>query len=157
MLEFTGSKKNDGEIEIKVKVRAILILDNKVILIKRTKPLEEDYFVFPGGSMEKTDESLEMAVERECLEELGVEVASKRLLFETKRDDYVEYFFLVDFNSGIIGTGNGPEFQAGMRYVGSHTPILVPLQNLKDLKIFPTEAKDYLINEFQHEYQYLGC
>lgn len=53
-------------------VRAILLdEDDRLVLIKRTKSGQAPYWTTPGGGVESTDVSLEAALRRELLEELG--------------------------------------------------------------------------------------
>jgi len=63
------------------RVRAIIIVDGKILLINRLKK-DESYWVVPGGQVE-SGESREEAVKRECLEELGLQVSIKNLFIES--------------------------------------------------------------------------
>ena len=45
------------------------------MLIKRTKPNQRPYWTTPGGGIEESDESVEAALQREPIEELGAEVS----------------------------------------------------------------------------------
>ncbi|MEN3611350.1 NUDIX domain-containing protein [Plantactinospora sp. ZYX-F-223] len=55
-------------------VRAILLdEDDRLVLIKRIKPGQAPYWTTPGGGLEPTDGSLEVALRRELHEELGAE------------------------------------------------------------------------------------
>ncbi len=55
------------------RVRAIIIVVGSILLIHRIKGGRE-YWVFPGGGVEEYDQSPIHALQRECLEEIGVEV-----------------------------------------------------------------------------------
>ena len=57
---------------MKIRVRSVIIKDNKVLLIKRTKK-DSVYWVIPGGGVEKNETNKE-ALMRECREELGVKI-----------------------------------------------------------------------------------
>ena len=94
--------------------RAIIFNADKILLIKRIKH-NEVYWVFPGGKVED-QESLETAVERECLEELGLRVKAQKLftkLLSTKPQtvNQEEFFFICEVISGELGSGTGPEYQ----------------------------------------------
>jgi 8-oxo-dGTP diphosphatase len=52
--------------------RAIIIKDNKILLMHR-KNMGKEYWVFPGGHIEK-DETPEQAMEREMWEELSLKI-----------------------------------------------------------------------------------
>lgn len=97
--------------KFKVTKRAcgIILKGNKILLFRRIKDGEE-YFVFPGGSVEE-GESVEQAAKRELKEELNIDAVIGKLLFE----GYVEkngndrgrtsYFFLVTEFSGELKIG----------------------------------------------------
>jgi 8-oxo-dGTP diphosphatase len=58
-----------------VTIDAVIIKDNKVLLIKRGAEPFRDYWALPGGHID-WDETLKDAVRREVKEELGVEVTN---------------------------------------------------------------------------------
>lgn len=81
-----------------VGVRAILIKNNKILLVKHTY---SDQWFLPGGGLKK-GEKLENAIKRELNEELGVEVNEINLhgayqnFYEGKRD-YIIVFKTENF------------------------------------------------------------
>ena len=58
--------------ETRERASAVIIKDNKILLMKRVKPNLE-YFVFPGGGVEK-NESLDDTLKREVKEELSLDI-----------------------------------------------------------------------------------
>ncbi|HAU66503.1 TPA: DNA hydrolase [Candidatus Uhrbacteria bacterium] len=66
-------------------IDGVLVCDDRVLLIERTKPPFEDKYVFPGGHVEE-GESLIEAVVRELQEEVGVEVSISDLNYLMKLD-----------------------------------------------------------------------
>lgn len=69
-----GSPLEDYERKrtVQIRVRALIhINQNAFIAIKRTRPGQSPYWVLPGGQVEDTDTSLEEALSREVIEELG--------------------------------------------------------------------------------------
>jgi ADP-ribose pyrophosphatase YjhB (NUDIX family) len=133
------------------RVRGILIEAGKLILIKRVKSTET-YYVFPGGGVEE-GESLEQALLREMKEELGVEVKMGELLttqsFERKDSPQTEYFYLCTMVGGVLGTGDGPEFQPGSHYEGTHEVVKISLDSIKDLRLLPLEVRDLLVKRLR--------
>lgn len=72
----------------KIRCGAIIIKDNKILLIKRVKP-DRTYWVFPGGGIEQ-GETVEEGLEREVYEETGLVITS-----------YEKCFSFCDFKMGI--------------------------------------------------------
>jgi len=126
------------------RVRAIIIKDNKVLTIKRTKP-EGTFWVFPGGGVEE-GETNEKALIRECEEELGVDIAGGDLFWEmdstTKRTiGHREYFYLCEIKGGKLGSGDGPEFQKDSPYIGKYDIEWINVNDLKNIDLRPAEIK----------------
>jgi 8-oxo-dGTP pyrophosphatase MutT (NUDIX family) len=64
----------DARPVVKRTARAILLDDDEMILIKRTKPGREPYWITPGGGVEPGDATVVDALHRELDEELGAKV-----------------------------------------------------------------------------------
>lgn len=131
------------------RVRAIIIKDDKILLIKRKKA-GEVYWVLPGGGVEN-GEINELALARECQEELGVEVKVKELaheMFSEKPETYdqKEYFFNCEILGGILGSGLGPEWQKGSGYKGSYEIEWFDIKNLAEIDLRPKEIKKVILN-----------
>lgn len=137
---------------MQTRVRAIIIHNGNIILIKRVKK-DEVYFVFPGGGVESGEEKIQAMV-REVKEELGLDVEVKELI--TSRclgepsTDQIEYFYLCDITGGVLGTGVGPEFQENSEseYDGAHNIIEVPLSEIGQLNLLPLAIKDLVAKRF---------
>jgi 8-oxo-dGTP pyrophosphatase MutT (NUDIX family) len=61
--------------------RAILLDGEELVLIKRTKPGREPYWVTVGGGVEADDDTIEAALHREVFEELGGTVDRAELVY----------------------------------------------------------------------------
>lgn len=134
------------------RVRAIIIQDNKIILIKRVKP-NETYWVFPGGGIEK-GETKEQALIREIKEELGLDINPKELLLERKSDKpcmegIAEYFFMADIVGGNLGDGEGPEYQPNSNYQGGYELEWIDAADLPKINLKPEEVKKLVIKLFE--------
>lgn len=64
---------------IRTAARAVIICDGKLLAIKMRDP-RGVYYILPGGG-QRHGETLEEALHRECLEEVGVPVKITRLLY----------------------------------------------------------------------------
>ena len=133
------------------RARAIIIAEEKILLINRIKK-HESYWAMPGGGVEKGENS-EQAVKRECVEELGVTVCVKKLFIKrisdySKTMGHCEFFYLCDIVDGKIGTGQGPEFQPNTGYEGEHKISWVELEKLSNINLRPQEVKDKIIKEY---------
>lgn len=135
---------------MKTRVRAIIIQDGSILLIHRLKEGQE-YWVFPGGGMEESDATPENALERECLEEIGVTVEVGKLFADDTNDllpeKSREMFFSCRILSGEIGTGTGPEFQPGGNYKGSYGFEWIPLAGLAQYNVKPETIKLKVVQE----------
>ena len=135
---------------MKTRVRAIIIEGSKILLIHRNKNGEE-YWVFPGGGVDK-GETPEIAMLREALEELGVSVdvgqqfAIHELNLEGKEPQQ-EIFFFCSITGGKLGTGNGPEFQEGTSYIGEYALEWVPFAEISRRRVMPEAMKTKLLKE----------
>jgi len=84
----------------------VIIKDDKILLIHRIRD-DREYWVVPGGSVEE-GESVEEALDREIMEELGIRVIEKELLFKIESIGRLEYCFLIKEYMGEPKMG-GPE------------------------------------------------
>jgi len=60
-------------------VRAIIIKENKVVLVRQEKANGRDVYIFPGGGIEE-NKDIFSAVQREIKEETSLEIKIKKLL-----------------------------------------------------------------------------
>lgn len=125
------------------RVRGILMDSEGIILIKRVIA-DGIYYVFPGGGVE-VGEDLKQALKREIKEELGVEVEVEKLFFTQPHEKnalQTEYFYECTMVGGVLGTGQGPEFQPDHAYEGSHEIVKISLDSLKRLRVLPYSVRD---------------
>lgn len=121
------------------RVRAIIIENGCILLIHRRKKGEE-YWVFPGGGIEESDHNPKEALQRECEEELGVKVDVGEVVKETAD----EAFFSCSIVGGMLGTGNGPEFQEGTLREGTFALEWLLLESLGGFRVLPESVKKEL-------------
>lgn len=126
----------------------MIIHQNHVLVIKRTKPGQEAYWVFPGGGVDN-NETPEQAVQRECHEELGVDIRVKELF--TKQSSghpdtlgQTELFFLCEITGGILGNAFGPEYQYGTHYVGTYELVWIDVVDIRNYELRPNAVRDMI-------------
>ena len=126
----------------------IIIKDNKILLIWRIKNGQE-YFVFPGGSVEE-GESIRNAVVREMKEEFSIDIIIDRLMFKisvpkNKHDSgRISYFYLIKTYKGVPKLG-GPEKER-MNDDNQYYPEWKNLELIKTLEnLYPEEAKNKVV------------
>lgn len=132
------------------RVRAIIIKNNKILLLKRKKN-NIVYWVLPGGQVEN-GEINELALSRECQEELGVQVKVKELIHEmlSKKPELYgqrEYFFNCEIIGGTLGSGVGPEWQPDSGYQGTYQIEWLDLNNLSEIDLKPEEIKKVILDK----------
>lgn len=138
---------------MKTRVRSVIIKDNKLLLIKRTKK-DLVYWVIPGGGVEENETNKE-ALTRECEEELGVKIEIKELLLEMfsgkpATEGQKEFFYLCDIIDGILGSGQGPEFQQNSSYVGDYNIEWININGLKEINLKPEEIKELIYQKYKN-------
>ena len=100
-----------------VAVGAVVIHDNQVLLVKRGKPPAEGEWAIPGGNVE-LGETLQQAAEREILEETGVTVQAKEIIytFESIHKDpeggVIFHYVILDFAADYISGNPAPHDDA---------------------------------------------
>lgn len=136
---------------MKKRVRAVIIKNDKVLLIKRTKP-DIVYWATPGGAVEN-GETNKQALIRECQEELGVTVKVKNLILETasQKPETIgqkEYFYICEIIGGKVGSGHGPEFKKNTTYIGKYDIEWVKIKDLKKIDLRPVDISNLILNKF---------
>ncbi len=82
--------------------RAIVLRDDHLLVMKRTKPDDSKYMVTPGGHIE-LGEAPEETVLREVAEETTLVIANPRLVYIEHPNDTrwgIQYIYLCDYASG---------------------------------------------------------
>lgn len=140
------------------RVRAILLTENappRILLLKRTRPGIDPYWVAPGGGVEPADASLEAALVRELFEELGATVDILKLVllmdeplsFEEGRPAR-QSVFLCHLLALDLTKRRGPEFDDPAR--GGYSPEYWIWQSdaLRQINLVPETLKQFLIQHY---------
>ena len=126
---------------------SVIIKNNKVVLIKRVRAGQE-YYVFPGGGIER-GESPEQAAVRETFEELGVHISIKDSLGMANYNGE-QYFFIAEVIGGTFGTGGGEEFKDKFRDRGTYEPMWIELERLLSLDVRPLAIAEKVYSYYRH-------
>lgn len=128
--------------------RAILLDGGELVLIKRTRPGQDPYWVTVGGGVEPEDATVEDALRREVFEELGGTVGDVQqvyVLTELKEGGIsVHHFFLASLADMDLTARTGSEFKQAER--GGYEVVRVPFtaEGVGAVQLMPSELADYL-------------
>lgn len=147
--------------KIRNSIKAIIIKNGKILTIKCIDRLGI-FYLLPGGG-QKPGETMEDALKRECLEELGIEVVVKELKLireyigknhEFKEEDkdvhQIEFMFLCSLkNNRKPRLGKTPDsFQIDVEWL--------PLSEIGKYRLYPKSARKILKNLEKPMKIYLG-
>lgn len=140
-----------GDFTFNHRAAGILIQEAAILLEYYEK---EDYWVLPGGRV-KVGEDSKIGVEREWLEELGLEVNGTRLIalienfFVHHRTGSQRHFHEISMYYQLESSTKIP-FQIGQKFHGAENDKLnyswVPLTELVNLNFRPEILTNYLVN-----------
>jgi 8-oxo-dGTP diphosphatase len=136
--------------------KALIIRDSHLLTIAK-RDAKGMWYLLPGGG-QKHGETLEQALKRECLEEIGAVVKVHNLVFvrefigknhlEKCADvEWCKLVHAVDFifacsipDNYIVGNGKLPDD-------GQEKVEWLPITKLNEYRIYPSTLKDLLINQ----------
>jgi ADP-ribose pyrophosphatase YjhB (NUDIX family) len=122
---------------------AVIIKGGKILLMGRIKNGQQ-YFVFPGGGVEK-DEKISSALIREIKEEFNIDVKIEKPLFRIKNQGRQEFYFLVKKFIGIPEISG--EEKERMNKNNQYFPAWFDLKKaIKLPNLYPEQAKQKVEN-----------
>lgn len=133
---------------VKRNARAILLDGDELILIKRTKPGRDPYWVSVGGGVEESDATIEAALHREVFEELGGKLERAELvhLITDQLEDGigVQHIFAARLEAMDLSARTGTEFAKPER--GGYEVVRVPFtaQAVRELNLMPPELAGFI-------------
>lgn len=136
--------------EPRIRVAGILLKDNKILFVKHRKNNEE-YYLLPGGGVD-FGESFEIALKREFMEEVNLEVEVDKLCFISEGIDpkgekhIVSMFFLVNYVSGELKVPD-EERIIGVEYLND--------EDIEKNPVYPNIKTQLLLKNFNN-ITYLG-
>jgi 8-oxo-dGTP diphosphatase len=129
---------------IRPRVCGICIENDKVLMLKHEPGFGMPYFWLPPGGGIEMGETMENALQREFLEETGLEIKVGKLLFINQFVHLpfhaIEFFFLVEVIGGKLSIGYDPEFSATEQLIAD-----VRFMNFDEILTIP---QAYLHNTF---------
>ena len=137
---------------VKRTARAVLFDGDDLVLIKRTKPGIDPYWVTPGGGVEPGDATVTDALHREVDEELGAKITDVVPCFvDTVEhiDEHgatgvkVQHFFVCRLASMDTARRHGPEVEAPC---GTYEIVRVPFTRvgIASVHLVPLSLRHYL-------------
>ena len=140
--------------EIRNSAKALIVRDGKMAAI-RIRDAGEEWYIMPGGGMEP-EETLPEAVCREVLEELGLQVECRELLFVIE-GVHGERFHRVDlvFACEIIGEKKDVQLHSDTNQVGVDW---LEIAELNRLPLYPSKLRRQIMNYYEGKQHsvYLG-
>jgi len=123
---------NQPKTEGRKRAAAIIIKDNKLLVIKRHCENHDivDYYVLPGGGIEKHETPVQ-AIIREAKEEVSIDVKLDKLLFKFVNFGAMEHYYLVTSFTGNVAPANE---------ITTQEPT-----DTKDINLLPEKAKTLII------------
>jgi ADP-ribose pyrophosphatase YjhB (NUDIX family) len=131
----------------RIRVAAIIVRDERVLLINHVDPVDgESFWVPPGGGLETIDSSLFECARREVLEEAGLTVTVDRIAYimefvdEPRSTHHLEIFV----------SGCAPDGDVTLRHLPSGEPDFEMIKDarwisrseMKDIIVYPKELRD---------------
>lgn len=120
----------------KDRASGVILKDNEVLLIHRIREGKE-YWVLPGGGVEK-NETAEEALNREMSEELKIKLKAKTFLFKLEDIGRFEHYFLITDYEGSPKIG-GPELER-MNEQNQYILEWRDFNKLSDINFLPSKA-----------------
>lgn len=135
------------ERKIRNSAKALIIHDGKM-LVSKINDNGEIFYVMPGGGQE-VEELLPDAVKRECVEEMGILVEPKSLVFVVE-GLHEETFHRVDlvFLCDYIGEIENAEIHGDKNQIGFEW---LSIDNLQNETLYPSKLRSQIINLYNNK------
>lgn len=126
-------------------VRAIVVHDGKLLLMKRNK-YGQEFYALVGGGIDKGD-TPEEALIREVQEVTQLDVANPRLVMKQSGGAYGEQFiFTAEYVRGEPAlSADSEEAQAHAQGENLYEPVWLPVEQLAGVKLLPAELQPLLL------------
>jgi len=129
----------------RIRVRAIIILDGKLVSMYRERQ-GRIFYTFPGGGMEE-NETAEECLKREVFEEFGLVINPIKKVYIYENQYSIEHFYIAEWILGEFGSGYGEEFQENNKN-GVYIPKFIEISKIPDLPLMPPEVAQSFYDDF---------
>ncbi len=142
----TGSFRNT----VRVRVNGLLVRDRSLLMVQLLSPVAGRLIWMPPGGGVSFGESLTATLQREMLEETGLQVAPGPLwyLHEVIHDDVhaIEFYYLCRKRGGSLHAGSDPEYAESEQII--RDAAFLPFERLDADDIHPSYLRDGFAEDF---------
>ncbi|KKQ28204.1 MAG: hypothetical protein US42_C0001G0055 [Candidatus Magasanikbacteria bacterium GW2011_GWC2_37_14] len=149
ILQYFVIGAKDGKPWCADRAAGIIIKDNKILVIKRNK-YGEEFYIFPGGTVEKGEKLKETAI-REIKEETNLTCTlqkTKPLFYEDKIDGKKIYHYFIDKCTGTAKIKSNSEEFIRNKEGNTYELVWIDLLELKNIELHPIEIKKELLKKY---------
>ena len=126
--------------------RAIIVKDGKLVTMHRVKKGDE-FYVTPGGHKEAGEDDY-TCCKREVMEEFGIEVEPKKIIYECAFNGLYQCYIVCDWIAGDVHVTDGEEYDR-MTEENQYYPEVISVEDLKTTDFRPAEIKEQLILDLE--------
>jgi 8-oxo-dGTP diphosphatase len=131
--------------------RAVVLRDDKLLVMKRTK-FGDVFYALVGGGIEPGEDA-ETALRRELIEETGLEVGEVKLVFiETAHEQFgTQYVFLCEYIGGEPHlSADSPEALENVQGENTYEPLWLSLSEFRDVTFRSNALRQALLDALEH-------
>lgn len=139
--------------KLRIRGVAVLIKNHKILLIYR-KSENQEFWVLPGGGVEK-NEQIENAVVREVKEEASIDCNITKLIYTHIYPDlgHKQFYYLCKYLAGVPVLGEYNEFQTMQQDNQVYEPQWVNVDKLSTMPLYPLEIRNWLIRDYKTNFK----
>ena len=113
----------------------------------------EEYWVFPGGSLEEGESNNEGLL-RELEEETTIKIKMQKLLYTHDYTTSEQHYYLCEYISGTPKLGESIELERTKADPNKiYEPMWVETSKLPELLLYPLEIRDWLLEDLKVGFQ----
>lgn len=134
----------DHEIRVNHQRHAGIVLRDTNILLMHRIYKGREFYVIPGGHIQKGEDPLLVAI-REIEEETSVIVKDPKLVFEFKNyyKDNHDFYYICDYVSGEPELGGEEKIKNSEE--NFFEPMWLPLEQVPEINLLPKFAREWIV------------